>query len=116
VWNPFQSKPLLSKEQEQFQLEAYRWLLTNFDSHVFYDGAQLVLPTDDFFPGKAKTPEEKAQNIFEQVKKLAGLELFKCKLVPQEEDPDLRVSETIAIQSSEQNPHGTFSMNVDQED
>jgi len=111
LWNPFRSKPILSKEDELFQIETYRWLLTHFGGINFYEETQLILPTEEFFPSKVNSPEEAARNTFDMVKKYSGLEEWPCTLKVQEEDPNLVVGETLIVQNAEHNPHGTFSVN-----
>lgn len=111
MWNPFRTKPLLSEEDELFQVETYRWLLTHFGGPHFYEETQLILPTEEFFPSKVNSPEEAAKNTFEQVQKYSGLNKWPCILEIQEEDPNFVVGETLIVQNVEQNPHGTFSVN-----
>lgn len=111
MWNPFKSRPLLSEEDESFQIETYKWLLSHFGGSHFYESTQLILPTEEYFPSKVNTPESAAQETFEQVKNYAGLEKWPCVLQVQEEDPNLVVGETLLVQNVEHNPHGTFSIN-----
>ncbi len=115
MWNPFRSRPLLNEEDELFQVETYRWLLTHFGGIHFYEETQLVLPTEEFFPSKLDSLNEVAQHTFEQVKKYAGLEEWPCILEIQDEDPDLLVGDTLIVQNVEQNPHGTFTINENNE-
>lgn len=109
MWNPFRSKPLLSKEDEQFQVECYKWLLTHFGGDDFYHETQLILPTKEFFPVSVDSQESAAQVTFEQVKKYAGLEKWPCTLVPQDDDTDPVVAPTLVVQNVEQGPLGTYS-------
>lgn len=111
MWNPFRSKPLLSEEDEFFQIESYRWLLTHYGGVSFYDKAELVLPTEEYFPTVVSSPEEAARSTFAAVKKYAGLDDWPCTLVIQEDDPNLHVGETLTVQATELNPLGTFSVN-----
>lgn len=111
MWNPFKSKPLLSEEDEAFQIETFKWLLAHFGGPHFYESTQLILPTEEYFPSKINTPEKAAQETFQQVKNYAGLEKWPCVLQKQEEDPNLVVGETLIVQNAEHNPHGTFSVN-----
>lgn len=111
MWNPFKRKPLLTEDDELFQVETYRWLLTHFGGEHFYEATELVLPTEEYFPSKVSSPEESAQETFDQVKNYAGLEKWPCILESQEEDPNLVVGETLIVENVEHNPHGTFSVN-----
>jgi hypothetical protein len=104
------SKPLLCEHDELFQIETYRWLLTHFGGEHFYQGRELILPTDEFFPFEVSSPQEAAIHTFERVKHYAGLEHWPCRLEVQEKDPDTLVGEMLVVQNVEQNPHGTFSV------
>ena len=115
MWNPFKSKPLLKEDDELFQIETYRWLLTHFGGEHFYKKTQLILPIEEFFPTKINSPQQAVQETFQQVKNYAGLEKWPCILQEQEEDPNLVVAETLVVQNTEHNPHGTFSINENNE-
>lgn len=109
MWNPFRKKPLLTEEDAQFQIECFKWLLTYFGGDDFYKESQLVLPTRDYFPSTVDSQESAAQQTFNEVKKYAGMEKWPVKLEAQEEDPNLHIAPTVAVQNVEQSPLGTFS-------
>lgn len=111
MWKLFKQKPLLTAEDEQFQIETYRWLLTYFGGKDFYEESKLILPTKAFFPDKVNAPEEAAQSTFMRVKQYAGLSDWPCQLQAQEEDPNLALADTLIVRNSEHSPHGTFVLN-----
>ncbi|MCU7945737.1 MAG: hypothetical protein KZQ72_03685 [Candidatus Thiodiazotropha sp. (ex Cardiolucina cf. quadrata)] len=111
MWNPFRKKPLLSEEDTLFQIESFRWLLTHFGGDEFYEEAQLVLPTREYFPSIVNSKESAAKTTLEQVMKYAGMENWPVSLQAQEEDSNLHVSPTLVVKNVEQNPLGTFSVN-----
>lgn len=111
MWNPFRKTPLLSGEDTLFQIECFRWLLTYFGGDDFYEDAQLVLPTRDYFPSVIGSMDFAAQVTFDQVKKYAGMEKWPVHLEAQVEDPNLHVAPTLVVQNVEHNPLGTFSAN-----
>lgn len=115
MWNPFKKRALLSDENEIFQIETYKWLLSHFGGVDFYNETKLILPTEEYFPLKFKEPEEATKYTFEQVKKYSGLEKWPCKLEIQEEDPELLVGDLLMVQGVENNPHGTFTINENNE-
>ena len=115
MWNPFRKKPLLPEEDERFQIETYRWLLKHFGGVNFYEHAKLILPTDEYFPSKVDSVDNGVQYIFEQVKLYMGLQNWPCRLVAQEEDPDINVAPTVVLQNTEKNPLGTFSVHENEE-
>lgn len=111
AWNLFRRKPLLSEDDACFQIECYKWLLTHFGGDDFYRDTELVLPTKEFFPFHADSPEDLAQLTFARVKKFAGLQDWPCILQSQEKDPDVRIAPTLHIKDAAHNPLGTFSAN-----
>lgn len=104
----FKSKPILSKEDTDFQIATFKWLLKHFGGDDFYTHATLVLPTREFFPSKVDSEEEAARETFQVVKKYAGMEEWACILEAQEEDLSTQVAPTLTIQNPPQNPLGTF--------
>lgn len=115
MWNPFRKQPLLSEENEAFQIETYKWLLKNFGGADFYDDAKLILPTEEFFPVEKVNVDKATQQIFDLVKKYSGLEDWPCTLRAQDEDPNLKVSTFITLNTTKNNPHGTFSIDKSNE-
>jgi hypothetical protein len=113
MWNPFKHKPLLGDDDQLFQIECYKWLLKHFGGDAFYNEAKLVIPTKEFFPAIVGSREETAAATFEQVKNHAGLGDWPCRLEAQEEDPNVLVAPTVALQNLEPGPLGTFSANED---
>ncbi|WP_290609666.1 hypothetical protein [Arsukibacterium sp. UBA3155] len=111
----FESKPILSVEDTEFQIATFKWLLKHFGGDDFYQDSTLVLPTKNFFPSKVDNIEHAANETFLAVKKYAGMEGWPCKLEAQEDDIDVRVSPTIAIQNAPQNPLGTFEVKESEE-
>jgi len=108
MWNLFRSKALLSKEDQRFQIDCYKWLLENFGGTKFYKDAKLILPTKEFFPSKVNSNESAALTTFEQVKMHAGLQDWSCKLIAQKKDPNLVVAPTVVLNNFKQSPLGTF--------
>lgn len=108
MFNFFKAKPILSEQDAEFQIETYKWLLKYFGGKYFYEYAQLVLPTRDYFPSKVDSPEKAAEETFEAVKKYAGMEKWPCKLMAQEEDINPVISETLIVQNAPKSALGTF--------
>lgn len=104
----FKIKPILSREDTQFQIATFTWLLRHFGGGDFYNDTTLVLPTKEFFPSKVESAEDAAFKTFLVVKKLAGMEEWPCRLEAQEPDVATRVAPTLTIQNAPQNPLGTY--------
>ncbi len=111
----FKSKPLLSVQDLEFQVETYKWLLRSFGGKEFYDEAILVLPTKEHFPSEVTNEDEVAAKTFEAVKKLAGMDSWPCKLEKQEQDVSLLVAPTVTLQNVPNSPLGTFGISESDE-
>ncbi len=79
----FKSKPLVDEDSARWIESVFQWALTNFDADVFHQHTQLVLPTNDYFPGRADSVEAMAQNLFDHTIVFAGLSNWPCQLVDQ---------------------------------
>lgn len=77
----FQNKPLLDEITVQWLFDTYAWALRQFDPQVFRDESMLVLPNDQFFPGRVDSVEGMANLIFDKVKKYAGVSHWPTQLV-----------------------------------
>lgn len=111
MWNPLRKSRLLSEEDEYFQIECFRWLLTHFGGDDFYKETKLILPTVEYFPEEVDSKKSAAETTFRQVLKYAHMEDWPVELVEQDEDPILTVGETLIVQNVESSPQGTFSVN-----
>ena len=77
----FKTKPILEPGIQDWILDTFSWALENFSKHTFYQDTQLVLPTNDFYPGKVSSVHEMALAIFENTQKYAALEDWPMVLV-----------------------------------
>ncbi len=77
----FANKKLLDDEVRQWLFDATAWALRNFDARLFREQTVLVLPSDDYFPGRADSVEGMASLIFERVKGYAGMSHWPTRLV-----------------------------------
>lgn len=66
-------KPLIDQNSADFIFTTVAWVLQNFDHDEFFKRTRLVLPSNEFFPGRVSSVEEKAQNIFQHTLKYSGL-------------------------------------------
>ncbi len=69
----FGNKPVLEESQSQWLFDVYAWSLDNFDASVFFQHTVLVLPTNEFFPGRVDSQQGMAELIFDRVKTYAGI-------------------------------------------
>lgn len=66
-------KPLVDENSANFIFTTVAWVLQNFDHQEFFQRTRLVAPSNEFFPGRVSSVEEKAQNIFQHTLAYAGL-------------------------------------------
>jgi len=80
IFNFFKPSPVLDEESIQWLFDLYAWALQNFDAQLFFEQSILVIPSNQYFPGTASSPEEMAQIIFDKVREYAGLKHWPCRL------------------------------------
>lgn len=68
-----QKRQLLDDNSMEWLYESFAWALRNFDADVFYNETVLVLPSNEFFPGRENSVHGMASLIFQQVKGYAGV-------------------------------------------
>lgn len=72
MFSLFGRRPLLDDASRQWLLDAFAWALENFDADIFFTHSVLVLPTNQFFPGRVDSMEGAARLILTQVKSYAA--------------------------------------------
>jgi hypothetical protein len=90
-------RPLLDEIYAGWMFDVYAWAMRNFDPVMFRDETMLVTPSNHHFPGRADSPEEMANLIFNRVVAYAGMVHWPLKLLPidrcvLETPADIRVS------------------------
>ncbi len=57
----------------QWLFDVFEWALRNFPPAVFYRQTLLVLPTNEYFPGRVDSVQGMAELVFERVAEYAGM-------------------------------------------
>ncbi len=83
MFNFFNQKPLLETESTQWIYDAFAWALKNFNADFFYDQTVLVIPNNQFFPGRVNSEQGMAQLIFDNVKHYAGISHWPTRVLDQ---------------------------------
>ncbi len=109
LWS-FAKRTYLNPEDEAWHAETWAWLLRHFGGRERLLRSPLVTPTRDFFPASSATGHERAEHVFAQVKRHAGMAEWPCDLVAQPASPELRVGEVAALRLLRGRPLGTFSV------
>jgi hypothetical protein len=73
MFGQLQKRQLLDEDSVQWLFESFAWALRNFDAEVFYNETILVIPSNEYFPGRENSVQGMANLILEQVKAYAGL-------------------------------------------
>jgi hypothetical protein len=107
-WWPPANRTFLEPETEDWQIETWRWFLETFGGSDDLKRSPLVLPNRSFFPPTEKTGHERAEHIFECVKKAARMADWPCRLVAQPKRAERRVSELGILKPITHAPAGTF--------
>jgi hypothetical protein len=105
-------KPLVSAEEEDWQIACFEWLLRNTGGFGRFANAVAVLPTDAFFPQKGLRFPVLQLAIFEQIKAHAGMREWRCAVEVQQPDPNAQVSRATIVQNMPGSPAGTFRRTV----
>jgi hypothetical protein len=77
----FNSQPVLDEPSVLWIFDLFHWSLQQFSSDHFFNATELVVPSNDTFPGRADSVHGKAELIFERVKHFAGVSHWPCQLV-----------------------------------
>lgn len=83
VFNLFTKKPLLEEQSIEWMFDVFDWCLQNFSAEFFYQHTLLVLPNNDFFPGRVDSVQGMAELIFGQVSRYAGIAHWPTSVVDQ---------------------------------
>lgn len=100
-------KPLISQEEEEWQLACFAWLLRGTGGFGRFRHAVAVLPTDTFFPQKGLQYPALQEAIFAQIKSHAGMHDWPCTLEA-EGDPTAFISGKAPLNDLPGTPAGTF--------
>jgi len=79
----FEKKPLLDEETVEWLFDSFGWALENFDGDLFYEHTVLVLPTNQFFPGRVQSEQGMASLILDQVKSYAFIAHWPTQAIDQ---------------------------------
>lgn len=107
----FRKKSVLSEPDRIFQTQTFIWLLNNFDKQEFYKNTRLVLPNKQFFPDESSGSDELVALTFRKVKEYAGMPDWPCELIKFDEDIKPYISESLILENTPKNPHGSILIN-----
>jgi hypothetical protein len=100
----------LEKEEEEWIISCWEWLLRRLTGMEAFRRFPLVLPTSEFFPPTRETGHARAMHIFHCVAKLTGTERWAYHLVAQDGDVDPVLGPLAVVQNAPADPAGAFSI------
>jgi hypothetical protein len=83
VFGFFGKQDLVDEEAGRWLFDTFAWCLSNFDAEVFYRETQLVVPSNEYFPGRETSIDGMARLIFDHVTRYAGMQHWPFQLVDQ---------------------------------
>ncbi|SIN59668.1 hypothetical protein SAMN02745824_0199 [Parasphingorhabdus marina DSM 22363] len=104
----FGPKRPLSKDEWEWQLASFKWLLAEFGGIERNPTNVLVLPTAEYFPPTSGEPAEKAQQIFDQVRTLSGMAEWPTRLLAGEASKEANIASGISLVHENHAPAGEF--------
>jgi len=92
----FNNKPVVEESVHNWVADTYAWAITHLNGDLFKNNSQLILPTNQFFPGRVSSVHEMAEQVFKQTIEYAGMENWPLRLV----EPHLVNSSSLPILST----------------
>ena len=108
AWWPFGTGSFLDPDDEQWQIEMWRWFFDQLGGLADLKRSPLVLPTRQFFPPTEQTGHERAEHVFACVKRLARMPDWPCRLLAQPRRAELLVNQSTTLKPVTHGPAGTF--------
>lgn len=106
----FGPKRPLSADEWEWQLASFKWLIEEFGGINENPTNKLVVPSAEFFPPTSANPDQKAQQIFDQVKALSGMENWPTKLQAGDASRSSAVAPGFGLKHENHAPAGEFRL------
>jgi hypothetical protein len=104
----FKPKLPVTRDEAEWLLACFAWMVREFGGMEQVRGTPLVLPTAEFFPPSELKGHERALELFGQVKALAGMSDWECDLLAGAEDRPAQVGTAQLLRHHSKQPAGTF--------
>ena len=105
----FKLRPPVDDEEYDWLVAGFAWLTREFGGNSGLRGAELVLPNQDFFPYSKLKGHDRALELFDQVRALAGMSDWQCDLIPGAASREHRVTTGRGLKHEGKGPPlGTF--------
>ena len=74
MFSLLKAKPTIDADSQQWLHDMYEWCFTWLNADLFYNKTQLILPNDQFFPGRVSSEHEFAENVYRHVAKYSHMQ------------------------------------------
>jgi hypothetical protein len=107
-WSLLRPSLPIDRDELDWQLATFKWMIAEFGPVA---GRPLVLPRPAFFPASQRKGHERVEDLFGQVKHLAGMADWPCALRPGRETRPTQAGNTHLLRhEGAQAPCGTFQV------
>ncbi len=106
-WKP---KPTIELDDETWQIDAWKWLLSNLGGCETMRSHSVVLPIKEHFPPSGKSGLCHVEHVFQQVTERFGIDPDGFELQLQEDDVDPVLNPLAVAQNVPVDPLGTYSV------
>jgi hypothetical protein len=107
-WSLLRPSLPIDRDELDWQLATFKWMIAEFGPVA---GRPLVLPLPAFFPASRRTGHDRVEDLFHQVKHLAGMADWPCNLRPGRESRPIDAGNTLLIRhEGAEAPCGTFQI------
>lgn len=108
----FDNNPPLDDASSKWLFDTFAWSLESFGTDVFYRETVLVLPTNEFFPGRIDSVPAMAGLIFDRVKSLAQVSHWPTLIADQDTCPTAERPQ-VEIKGALRGPDGIANESVE---
>ncbi len=84
MFSLFNKPSLLDEDSILWMFDTYTWAMDEFDAEYFFRHSDLILPTNEFFPGRADSHDAMAALIFQQVARYIGISHWPVRVVAEQ--------------------------------
>ncbi|WP_206485706.1 hypothetical protein [Thalassotalea sp. G2M2-11] len=80
MFSLFNQKPFVDEDTRQWLLDTFAWADKYFTTNIYHTDAQVILPTNQCYPGRVNSVEQLVETIFQQTILYAGMEKWPITL------------------------------------
>ena len=84
MFSLFKKAPLIEEDSVRWMFDAYSWALDQFDADYFFHHSELILPTNEFFPGRVDNHDDMAELVYRQVARYMGVGHWPVRVVAEQ--------------------------------